>query len=107
MRSTVQSTRRMRLTVKRPSTKGFPSFVVMSPDAIRLHSAQRGRIRYGAHARRAFVATRSGFQTMPRRDDDAAPATARGARAPRFGTRAHAPMTPPAPDRPATPDDLR
>jgi hypothetical protein len=33
------------------------------PDAIRLHSAQSGRIRYGAHARRAFVATRSGFQT--------------------------------------------
>ena len=32
------------------------------PDAIRLHRAQRGRIRYGAHARRAFVAPRSGFQ---------------------------------------------
>ena len=50
---------------------------------------------------------------MPRRDDKAeategaASATARGARAPRFGTRAHAPMTPPAPDRPDTPDDLR
>jgi len=50
---------------------------------------------------------------MPRRDDadevteGAASATARGARAPRFGTRAHAPMTPPAPDRPDTPDDLR
>ena len=50
---------------------------------------------------------------MPtRRDEDevtegAASATARGARAPRFGTRAHAPMTPPAPDRPDTPDDLR
>ncbi len=50
---------------------------------------------------------------MPRRDDEdeltegAASAPARGARAPRFGTRAHAPMTPPAPDRPDTPDDLR
>ena len=50
---------------------------------------------------------------MPTRRDegeiegDAAPATARGARAPRFGNRAHAPMTPPAPDRPDTPDDLR
>ena len=83
------------------------------PDAIRLHRAQRGRIRYGAHARRAFVATRSGFQTMPRRGDEdettegAASATARGARGPRFGTRAHVPMTPPAPDRPDTPDDLR
>ena len=32
------------------------------PDAIRLHRDQRGRIRYGAHARRAFVAPRSGFQ---------------------------------------------
>ncbi len=27
MRSTVQSTRRMRLTVKRPSTKGLPSLL--------------------------------------------------------------------------------
>ena len=116
MRSTVQSTRRMRLTVKRPSTKGFPSFVVMSPDAIRLHSAQRGRIRYGAHARRAFVATRSGFQTMPRPDgeDDIeeadAPATARGGGrvSQSFGTRALAAMmTPPAPERPSTPADLR
>ena len=50
---------------------------------------------------------------MPtRRDEDevtegAASATARGARAPRFGTRAHALMTPPAPDHPDTPDDLR
>ena len=68
-------------------------------------------------APRAYALTRSGFQTMPtRRDEDeitegavegAASATARGARAPRFGTRAHAPMTPPAPDRPDTPDDLR
>jgi hypothetical protein len=54
-------------------------------------------------ARRAYALTRSGFQTMPtRRDEDevtegAASATARGARAPRFGTRAHAPMTPPSP----------
>ena len=51
---------------------------------------------------RAFVVTRAGTDTMPtRRDDedeiteDAAPATARGARAPRFGTRAHATTTPP------------
>ncbi len=50
---------------------------------------------------------------MPRRGDEdettegAASATARGARGPRFGTRAHVPMTPPAPDRPDTPDDLR
>jgi hypothetical protein len=64
-------------------------------------------------ARRAYSLTRSGFQTMPTRRDedeiteDAAPATARGARAPRFGTRAHAPMTPPAPERPSTPADLR
>ena len=52
-------------------------------------------------ARHAYALTRSGFQTMPRRDEDAvtegaASATARGARAPRFGTRAHAHMTPPA-----------
>ena len=52
-------------------------------------------------ARRAYALTRSGFQTMrTRRDEDditedAAPATARGARAPRFGTRAHATTTPP------------
>ena len=50
---------------------------------------------------------------MPTRRDegeiegDSALATARGDRAPRFGNRAHDPMTPPAPDRPATPDDLR
>jgi hypothetical protein len=50
---------------------------------------------------------------MPTRRDedeipeDAASATARGVRAPRFGTRAPASMTPPAPERPATPDDLR
>jgi len=76
---------------------------------------------------RAFVVTRAGTDTMPtrrvvtragtdtmptRRDEDeitenAAPATARGARAPRFGTRAHATMTPPAPERPLTPDDLQ
>jgi hypothetical protein len=50
---------------------------------------------------------------MPtRRDDDeeitadAASAPARGVRAPRFGPRG-ASMTPPAPERPATPDDLR
>jgi hypothetical protein len=34
-------------------------------------------------------------------------ATARGARGPRFGTRAPAPMTPPSPERPSTPADLR
>ena len=50
---------------------------------------------------------------MPRRDDEdeategAVSATARGARAPRFGTRAHATMTPPSPERPLTPDDLQ
>ena len=45
---------------------------------------------------------------MPtRRAEDEITNAARGARAPRFGNRAHAPMTPPAPDRPATPDDLR
>ena len=51
---------------------------------------------------------------MPTRRDedditeDAAPATARGdGRVSRFGTRAHATMTPPAPERPPTPDDLR
>jgi len=49
----------------------------------------------------------------PRRDEDeieedAVPATARGAgRVSRFGTRAHATMTPPAPERPLTQDDLR
>jgi hypothetical protein len=58
---------------------------------------------------RAFVVTRAGTDTMPTRRDedeiteDAAPATARDARAPRFGTRAHATMTPPAPERPLTP----
>ena len=61
---------------------------------------------------RAFVVTRAGTDTMPRRDEDettegAASATARGPRAPRFGTHAHAPMTPPAPERPSTPADLR
>ena len=64
-------------------------------------------------ARRAYALTRSGFQTMPTRRDedeiteDAASTTARGVRAPRFGTRAHATMTPPAPERPLTPDDLQ
>jgi hypothetical protein len=63
---------------------------------------------------RAFVVTRAGTDTMTTRRDedeieeDAAPATARGVgRVPRFGTRAHATMTPPAPERPLTPDDLR
>jgi hypothetical protein len=61
----------------------------------------------------AFAVTRAGTDTMPtRRDDDeeitadAASAPARGVRAPRFGPRG-ASMTPPAPERPATPDDLR
>ena len=41
-------------------------------------------------------------------EEDAAPATARGdGRVSRFGTRSHATMTPPAPERPPTPDDLR
>ncbi len=60
------------------------------------------------------MVTRAGTDTMPTRRDedeiaeDAAPTTARGAnRVPRFGTRAHATMTPPAPERPRTPDDLR
>ena len=65
--------------------RGFTSFVVMSPDVIRLHRAQRGRIRYGAHARCAFVATRSGHQTMTRGhgddEDDTAPAAVTGAAA--------------------------
>jgi len=63
---------------------------------------------------RAFVVTRAGTDTMPTRSDDedeitedAASTTARGAREPRFGTSAHATMTPPAPERPRTPDDLR
>ena len=86
------------------------------PDVLRLHRAHRGRIHYGPSQRRAFVATRSGFQTMPRRDgEDAieeadAPATARGGgRVPQsFGARARAAMlTPPAPERPSTPADLR
>ena len=86
------------------------------PDVLRLPRAQRGRIHHGPSQRRAFVATRSGFQTMPRRDgeddieDAAAPATARGGgRVPQsFGARARAAMlTPPAPERPSTPADLR
>ena len=82
---------------------------------LRLRRPPRRPGPFARDARRArvFVATRSGFQTMPRRDDKAeategaASATARGARAPRFGTRAHATMTPPAPERPLTPDDLQ
>ena len=95
-----------------PLTAAYFLPCTRSPDVLRF-TAQRGRINYGPSQRRAFVATRSGFQTMPRRDDEdevtegAASATARGARAPRFGTRAQAPMTPPAPERPSTPADLR
>ena len=64
----------------------------------------------------AFVVTRAGTDTMPTRreedeiEEDAAPATARGgSRVPQsFGSRASAAMmTPPAPERPSTPDDLR
>ena len=70
---------------------------------LRLRRPTRRPGPFARDARRArvFVATRSGFQTMPRRDDKAeategaASATARGARAPRFGTRAHATTTPP------------
>ena len=69
------------------------------PDVMRLHRSSN-RATYGPSERRAYALTRSGFQTMPRRDEDAvtevaASATARGARAPRFGTRAHATTTPP------------
>ena len=35
----------------------------LPPDVLRLPRAQRGRIHYGPSQRRAFVATRSGFQT--------------------------------------------
>ena len=35
------------------------------PDILRLHRPQRGRPHYGPSERRAFVVTRSGFQTMP------------------------------------------
>ena len=35
------------------------------PDVLRLHRPQRGRTQYGPSQRRAFVVTRSGFQTMP------------------------------------------
>ena len=47
---------------------------------------------------------------MPRRDeeeDTASEATRGDGRVSRFGTRARAAMTPPAPERPSTPDDLR
>jgi hypothetical protein len=75
------------------------------------------RARPGVSDRRylqAFVITRAGTDTMPRREgedeieEDAAPETARGdGRASRFGTRARDTMTPPSPERPPTPDDLR
>ena len=82
------------------------------PDVMRPHRSSN-RATYGPSERRAYALTRSGFQTMPRRDEDAvtevaASATARGPRAPRFGARARAAMlTPPAPERPSTPADLR
>jgi hypothetical protein len=56
------------------------------PDVLRLHRPQRGRPHYGPSERRAFVVTRSGFQTMPSGglgDDEA---TAAGAS---FGTVRH------------------
>ena len=37
----------------------------LPPDVLRLHRPQRGRTHYGPSQRRAFVVTRSGFQTMP------------------------------------------
>ena len=44
---------------------------------MRLYRPQRGRIHLGPSERRAFVSTRSGFQTMPTGDeDDTAPAAA-------------------------------
>jgi len=53
------------------------------PDVLRLHRAQRGRINYGPSQLRAFVATRSGFQTMTGEhgatEDDTAPAAVTGA----------------------------
>ena len=63
----------------------------------------------------AFALTRSSFQTMPRHEEedaieeDTPSGTARcDCRASRpFGTRASAAMTPPAPEWPSTPDDLR
>ena len=71
------------------------------------------RARPGVSDRRylqAFVITRAGTDTMPRRDEedsieeDTASAAARGdGRVSRFGTRARAAMTPPAPVRPSTP----
>jgi hypothetical protein len=56
---------------------------VHPPDVIRLHRAQRGRIRFGAHARRAFVSTRSGLQTMTTggHEDATAPAAVTSAAA--------------------------
>ena len=52
------------------------------PDGLRF-TAQRGRINYGPSQLCAFVATRSGFQTMPGEhgaaEDDTAPAAVTGA----------------------------
>ena len=87
------------------------------PDACGSFLARpRSRLDQGSRDRaeaRVFAVTRAGTDTMPtRRDDDdeitadAASAPARGVRAPRFGPPG-ASMTPPAPERPATPDDLR
>ena len=84
------------------------------PDACgSLLARPRSRLDPGSRDRAeapVFAVTRAGTDTMPTRRDDedettegAASATARGARGPRFGTRAHAPMTPPAPERPLTP----
>jgi hypothetical protein len=53
------------------------------PDVLRLHRAQRGRINYGPSQGRAFVATRSGLQTMPTggHEDATAPAAVTSAAA--------------------------
>jgi hypothetical protein len=61
------------------------------PDVLRFPRAQRGRIHYGPSQRRVFVATRSGFQTPN----------------PLGHVPAQPMLTPPAPERPSTPADLR
>ena len=67
-----------------PLTAAYFLPCTRSPDVLRF-TAQRGRINYGPSQHRAFVATRSGFQTMPGEhgaaDDDTAPAAVTGAAA--------------------------
>ena len=78
----------MRLRLRRPTRQSGPS---------------------DRDARRSFALPRSGFQTMPRRDeeeDTASEAAPGDCRVSRFGTRARGTMTPPSPERPSTPDDL-